>query len=538
MAAVVAHGRPNLWLRSSYEAEYVKKITIIFGILASFMVTRAASADVQLPPFLPGYYAPAFDIEGRPLLPVDRASEGGVKRFAYGTVDKSTALVLEKIECDRSSCTPIFRNILGFLNERISGSGGKFHTVSEQEIYGGLHTAERSQFVFVYVLPASVLVWNFVTTNVEALDPDTRFQTIRTLANKHRYQVAQTLGNIAMGAWGPAVHEHARQLLRDGHTREGLAALRNLLATSSFNYEAHIDLIEHTGDPAAARTSAEIVFKNAESRKLIDRAAKVLQKSSANFESIPFLENNLTGLQVVLIPLSPCNPWLLEEAARTFEQIAEIPVKVRRLKELWWFAAPNRVYRQRNIQRALISQRGESIDFADWTRERYASELLKATASEDALSRYQAEELVGRMNVFTGQYRVGPVLNWLSAKLEQYRSDDNRTMYVGITEANIYSGDNNYIFSSGILNGDSPVSVLSYSMMLAETLSEEYESRKRLIERIAKELVPASLKQLRIPRPLDPSDPYSYADGVARLDQKTLVLSESTKDALKTFRTN
>ena len=82
------------------------------------------------------------------------------------------------------------------------------------------------------------------------------------------------------------------------------------------------------------------------------------------------------------------------------------------------------------------------------------------------------------------------------------------------------------------------MSVLSYSVMLAETLQEAYQSRGRLIERIAKELVPASLKQLGIPRPLDPSDPYSYANGVTRLDQKTLVLSEPTNDALKTFRSN
>ena len=74
--------------------------------------------------------------------------------------------------------------------------------------------------------------------------------------------------------------------------------------------------------------------------------------------------------------------------------------------------------------------------------------------------------------------------------------------------------------------------------MLAESQQEEYESRRRLIERIAKELVPASLKQLGIPRPLDPGDPYSYANGVKRLDQKTLVLSGPTKDALKTFRSD
>ena len=186
----------------------------------------------------------------------------------------------------------------------------------------------------------------------------------------------------------------------------------------------------------------------------------------------------------------------------------------------------------------LIRLRGDNVDLAGWNKAQYASELLKAVESEDALSRYDARDLVDRIDRLQGQYRVGPVLNWFSASLEEYRSDDNRTMYVGITEANIFSGDNNYIFSSGIPKGKSPASVLSYSMMLAETLSEEHESRQRLTERIAKELVPASLKQLRIPRPLDPTDRYSYSSGVTRLDQKTLGLSESVKDALKRIRAN
>jgi predicted Zn-dependent protease len=107
-------------------------------------------------------------------------------------------------------------------------------------------------------------------------------------------------------------------------------------------------------------------------------------------------------------------------------------------------------------------------------------------------------------------------------------------MYVGITEANIYSGDNNFLFSIGrIKKGDSLASILSYHMMLASSLQEEYESRHRLTERIAKELVPASLKQLGIPRSTDPRCPYSYSSGVSRLDEKTLRLSETLKNALK-----
>lgn len=72
--------------------------------------------------------------------------------------------------------------------------------------------------------------------------------------------------------------------------------------------------------------------------------------------------------------------------------------------------------------------------------------------------------------------------------------------------------------------------------MQATTLNEPYQSRKRLAERLAKELVPSSLKQLGIPRPTDPSDPYSYSSGIERLAQKTLSLSAPTREALDKFR--
>lgn len=115
--------------------------------------------------------------------------------------------------------------------------------------------------------------------------------------------------------------------------------------------------------------------------------------------------------------------------------------------------------------------------------------------------------------------------------LKRYRSGDARTMYVGITEANIYSGDNNYLFSYG---GSKPgASILSYSVMRAAAFSWTSPSKRRLIERIAKELVPASLKQLKIRRSTDPRDPYSYSSGLKRLDQKTFILSDHVKEALK-----
>jgi len=152
------------------------------------------------------------------------------------------------------------------------------------------------------------------------------------------------------------------------------------------------------------------------------------------------------------------------------------------------------------------------------------------------LLKYRVNNLINKAKEEPGQYLIDPYLDRFCDIIAEYRSADSNTMYVGITETNIYSDNNNFVFSSGRTSGKSPASILSYYMMLAKTLDEEFESRQRLTERIAKELVPASLKQLGIPRSTDPTCPYSYSSGVPRLDQKTLKLSSQVRRALRKLK--
>ena len=126
-------------------------------------------------------------------------------------------------------------------------------------------------------------------------------------------------------------------------------------------------------------------------------------------------------------------------------------------------------------------------------------------------------------------------MNWLSRAINPYYSKDPNTMVVGITELDIFSGESNFVFSVFGGRKDTPVSILSYAKMRAK-LTGENQSRKRLTERAAKELVPASLKKLNIPRSMDPFCPYSYSSGLQRLEEKTLNLSEPVKKEIERIK--
>jgi len=120
--------------------------------------------------------------------------------------------------------------------------------------------------------------------------------------------------------------------------------------------------------------------------------------------------------------------------------------------------------------------------------------------------------------------------------LGPFASSDKRTMYVGVTGANLFHGGARYVFSVRTGNARVQGSISSYRMLMARTWDGTPESRPRLVDRIAKELVVASLKSLGIPRPGDPSDPYSYANGIERVDQKSLRLSRPVAEALDKLR--
>ncbi len=511
----------------------MRKLQLI-GIVFMSLIVFSSAEGADTPPFLPEYYSPVFN----DLVFVKHATENNIEQFVYEAKDRSFALSVEDIKADRPSSKAILDNIIIYLNNNFQTKEGEFKVIANNKVYAVINEKQFERSVLAHAVPGAVQIWTYTYSYspYEINAVGSRIDLIQSIANRHRYESALTAGNVSMGYWGADIYDYAVELLEAGKRDEGLAVIKNMLTASPFNYRAHLAFAENTGADEAAINSTKVVFQNAESLSLINKAASRLGVKAKTYESIPVLGKNETGLQVILIPLPPYNPWLLEESAKKYELITGVPVKIRRLKETWKLGVPDRIFRQRDAQSVLQKGENTPVDFSGWDKNRYIKELIKLADNEDPLSAYHIQEFVKAVEVEAGQYYVDPYLDWFIRMLDKYRSDDGRTMYVGITEANIYSGDVNYVFSLYQYLKKSGASILSYHMMLGKTLSEEFESRKRLTERIAKELVPASLKSLGIPRSTDPTCPYSYSNGVLRLDQKGLVLSEQVKDALEKLR--
>jgi predicted Zn-dependent protease len=508
--------------------------SVVGLLLLLISVEGVVGAELRLPSFLPDYFRPAFKSSSRSLALADQRHTNGVTQCIY-SIGANEALSIESFKSDAPGCRAAFNNILAHLDQVITTNRGTFIEITETELHAEVTLTNVSQTVFVFVLPNAVNIWTHSVVPKARRQLLLEFRNIRAMANRQRYEEALREGNVSLGQWHDAMHDYANDLLMAGNKSEALSVFQNLLATSPYDFESHLQFIENTSDLIAATNSARAVFKNAENSYQISRAAGLLGIKPPNIEAIPSLSTNDTGLAVILIPLQPCNPWLLEESAKLLERITEVPVSIRSLGK-WTWGLPDRIARQRELEAILVRLAKKNLSFAGWTRDRYLSALTNALESEDALSRYWGQALVTKVNAEPCQYRVDSYMEALRRLVEPHRTKDTRTMYVGITEANIYGGDNNFVFSVGTMEPESHVGLMSYYMMLGKATLQSFDSRPRLIERMAKELVPASLKQLRIPRSTDPSCPYSYSSGIERLDQKTLNLSDQVKRALDGFR--
>ena len=512
-------------------------------MLTTQVLAFAAAGQPSLPPLLPEYYRPVFAVEGGNLELTDQSESNGWSRCCYGSEGEGTfALTLDRWTCEQPACDVRFDAVNDRLNEMVTRDRGSFRFMSDVEMCAEIPQSNGFKRVFIFKLPRAVQVWTvscpLATEGSAACD----YETVRRCVNRQRYEVASRLGNVAMGRWGRCIRTHAEDLFAEGKREKAAAVLEDLLATSPHDYESHIRFAETTADRSAASNSAMIVFRNAESAMLIGKAAKILNIAEEEFEPLSPSEtanpstDGGTSLKVVLIPLPPCNPWLLAQATDLYEQITSLPVEIKRLDQTWIWDEADRVPSQKHVQSLLLRNVDENLDFSGWSRSQYAAALTNAVQAEDAATRFWVDELARSVMEEPGQYLAATYLDRLDSVLKDVRTNGVRTLYVGITEANIYSDDNNYVFSVSRVDGPTTYGIMSYYMMLSDTLQEESTSRQRLVERIAKSLVPASLSQLGIPRSTDPLCPYSYASGVDRLDEKKLELSDPVKVALKKLR--
>lgn len=513
-------------------ARFLKHILV--AALWIFVTTTHASAQTsKLPPFLSDYYAPLFSHNGVPLKFWRNVTVEGVEHYRYRDKDHSMTLIVERWPCNRQTCTTVFETFIAKTNQDTRALKTTFLDFSNPNAQAIVHKQDTISNVIVLLMPDSVNMFSFRQSPADypgfkEMKPvfAAAYEQAKTFADRQRYeQVVLINDNVEMGGWADSFRTHALTLLAAGEKDEALKVLRRIVATTPFDLEAHLLLMENLPAGPEAQVSAKVILRNAESPDLYAKAAAFLKRPLTTMASIPPIGKSDDTLQLILIPLDSVDLDLLADAAKIYEQITSIPVTFRRLHAPWTPGKPDRPF-------AVFNAR--IVEFSGLSKEQFVTNLYK-TPNQTALDRYFFEKFERDLEKSSGQYDALRLSGPFFDSIERHVSDQPRTLVVGVTIANIFSGRARYVFNSFITRGRSMSgSIFSYQMLRSTEF--EPQSRERLAERIAKELVPASFHKLGIPRATDPRDPYSYSNGADRVDQKSLKLSPPTAAALETFR--
>ncbi|MBL8697690.1 MAG: hypothetical protein JNK67_04935 [Alphaproteobacteria bacterium] len=512
------------------------EIATRFAALLLLLTAASTTAAQPQAGFPPPYYAEAMRFGGKPLDIIHGERTNAADRAVLASVDGRRRVAIERSGCAAAACDALFERRLAATNAALAPLRGAFVAIGPFGFAARWEEAARRHVLAVERLPDAVVGWQISTPATAPVDAAAFVAAVARATDRHRAELAGALDPVEFARWSPSIHRHARDLLAAGRRDAALAELGRVVAAAPANLEAQLDLAENTGDATAARTSAAIVWETAEAAALAKRAARLLGHREAELADLPVVAPPPPGLRVFVVPLAPVDPRLVASAARLYADSVGIPVTLARLPAPWHWGEPDRFVRQREVQAFLLQRAGRPIDFAGWSLDRYRREVEAASAADDPRTRFQTDAFMTALAEQPGQFRVDRHLEALHAALAPLRGDDRRTMVVAVTEADIFAGQANFMFSGGSIGAAGGASILSYAWMRAERLGEPTQSRTRLVQRLAKEMVPATLNQLGIVRPADPADPHSYADSVARVDQKTLTLSAPTRAALDRLR--
>jgi predicted Zn-dependent protease len=506
----------------------------IFRNIIFFTFCIAGYSNTPLPEGMPEYFELILENKDKKFVLLKKEMEDSWHHHLYLSRNSGETISIEKFLATRTQAPSLWHNLTLHLSEKIKKDNGIFLELNENCLEAEMHKEKFNVKYYGFILPDSIVLFTYTLKDDTNPDLCSNFNLLEGLINRWRYEEAVKSGNVAMGQWGFAVHRYALNTLKTDK-QKAAEIYKNLLETSPFFYEAHLEFAS-LNDHENAKKNYKIIVSNSENETIVNEALKALKVEWNPLSSHPILGSEETPYHLVLIPLEPCNPHILSDAAEKFKLITGIPVSIQRLKEKWEPGEPQRFFNRLSIEQFLASKLDVKVNLSEWEKEDFLEKLDELSQKEDPISKYYTTLAIKYINENKGQYDATKLILNLHEAVNKIDPKDNKTLYVGITETDLFSKENNFIFSYHINWQGTQLSLLSYNRMLAKNTGEAFESKDRLTERIAKELVPASLKSLGIPRSKNPACPYSYSSGVERLDQKTMKLSEHVAEALEYWK--
>jgi predicted Zn-dependent protease len=283
---------------------------------------------------------------------------------------------------------------------------------------------------------------------------------------------------------------------------------------------------------------AAMVLKYAETDRLIEQAGQLLGRPPAS--DIPGI-HPLPGTeyQVVLIPLQNCEKWLISSMRDQLSETLKIPVHIQSIDtEYPTFHRDLRGQILNKIRNNIISDGLEdsqvkaamtqlSLSREDLNNEKSLIDLMEhllAAAGPAAVDQFLAalESSVGK----DPQWDADQLLVLLFDAIRPYRRP--RIAYLGVTSADIYADDYNFLFGWANPQGG----VMSYRRFTA-AFTDETPNQARLIKRASMQALSSIGHIFGVERCTNPTCARAYPHSLTEHDAKEGNLCPLCKNGFK-----
>jgi predicted Zn-dependent protease len=387
------------------------------------------------------------------------------------------------------------------------------------------------------VLALSILFWTAFLSAKDSVPTAGELNSLLEAAKKVRLNP----DTITAAKEAQTVLDAAHALKLAGRNTQALDHYKAGLQLSPWNLKFQLDyaeLLESTGESAQAKEIAQMVLKRTETDELYAAAAKMLDKAPT--VDLPMALDQADPSQlnwVCLVRVGSVNAVVLHDSAKKLEAVLGIPVRVHpkvvKLPTATRSAFDRWTWKQLKPQ---LNLNGHGI----FSLQRL---LNGRDPSEGSVSSREFVTAVGNLFLNEGRRSEADALRQQAVRYLNYDKQweidrlrdhalssaadmENKkpAIRIVITEADLYGGDNNFLFG-GALTGQRE-GIVSYSRYRGE-LNAEPPDRARLVTRMHKQLLSTVGFSLGVPRPTDPTSARSYPASLPEHDAKSEYMSEA-----------
>lgn len=331
----------------------------------------------------------------------------------------------------------------------------------------------------------------------------------------------------------------AEALAVAGRSEEALEYFVKGLQLSPWNLEqqmAYADLLQNMGRESEAKEVAQMVSSRGETDELVNRALKLMGKDPVG--PPPVWEPTFQGRWICFVRIGKVEDCVLNTAMDRLSRTLGLPAyelrpglglpqPTRSALNRWVERnlIPAFPWREAPLQRVLESLGADSPQEVQPPR-RLVLALAAAMRREGAAEQAAGmEQMLKHFEKWDQQWK-GSEMTTMLQDLRRATPLPGAVVVVGVTAADLYDGDSNYIFGTALTGGR--VAVTSYGRYTGP-FNHAPPERAKLLGRLHKQLLSGVGYALGVPRPTDPTSARAYPASLQEHDAKSEYMSAACR---------